>query len=213
MEPFLGQIQLFGFQFAPRGWAQCAGQILAIPTNTALFSLLGTVYGGNGQTTFQLPDLRGRVAIGQGQGPGLQNYNLGEFAGVETMTLTGANLPSHTHQATAQSNSTSTSTSTSTSSSTLNGVNGAANKGNPAGHMLAANANAQIYAPASAGSAVAMDAASVATTTTTNTTTGTTTNTTVTVQPAGNNSPFPLHSPYLCLNYCIALEGVYPSRN
>lgn len=79
--PFLGMIAMFGFNFAPRGWAFCNGQILPIAQNTALFSLLGTTYGGNGQTTFALPDLRGRVPIGQFQGPGLSDYTLGQVAG------------------------------------------------------------------------------------------------------------------------------------
>src|SRR5687767_9318635 len=101
MEPFLGQIQAFGFNFAPRGWAQCQGQLLAINTNTALFSLLGTTYGGNGQTTFALPDFRGRTMVGQGQGPGLSAYTIGQVGGTESVTLTSNNLPAHTHIATA----------------------------------------------------------------------------------------------------------------
>jgi microcystin-dependent protein len=82
-DPFLGEIRIFGFNFPPRGWATCSGQLLPIAQNTALFSLLGTTYGGNGQTTFALPDLRGRVPLSFGQGPGLSNYSLGEVAGAE----------------------------------------------------------------------------------------------------------------------------------
>lgn len=78
MDPFLGTIAMFGFNFVPRGWAFCNGQIMSIQQNTALFSLLGTTYGGNGTTTFGLPDLRGRVPVGQGQGPGLSNYSIGQ---------------------------------------------------------------------------------------------------------------------------------------
>ncbi|HEY5707309.1 MAG TPA: tail fiber protein, partial [Terrimicrobiaceae bacterium] len=85
-EPFLGQILLFPYNFAPRGWAFCQGQLMNISQNTALFSLLGTTYGGNGITTFALPDLRGRVAISSGQGPGLQNYDLGGTGGTESVT-------------------------------------------------------------------------------------------------------------------------------
>ena len=96
-EPFLGEIYLSGINFAPRGYAICAGQILSIAQNTALFSLLGTTYGGNGQTTFALPDLRGRVPVGQGQGPGLANKTLGEVAGVEAVTLIATQMPAHTH--------------------------------------------------------------------------------------------------------------------
>ena len=97
MEPFLGQLMLVPYNFAPQGWAFCNGQIMSIAQNSALFSLLGTPYGGNGQTTFALPDLRGRVAISAGQGPGLQNYSLGEVAGSESITLISTQMPAHTH--------------------------------------------------------------------------------------------------------------------
>ncbi|MEQ1905402.1 MAG: tail fiber protein [Pirellulaceae bacterium] len=96
-EPFLGQIQAFGFNFAPQGWATCNGQLLSIAQNTALFALLGTTYGGNGQTTFALPDLRGRSAIHMGQGPGLSNWSIGQSGGAESATLTVGNLPTHNH--------------------------------------------------------------------------------------------------------------------
>lgn len=96
-EPYLGQIACFGFNFAPRGWAPLEGQILSISQNTALFALLGTMYGGNGQTTFALPDMRGRVLIGAGTGPGLTSREQGETGGTETNALTVANLPPHTH--------------------------------------------------------------------------------------------------------------------
>jgi microcystin-dependent protein len=97
MESFIASIILFAGNFAPRGWAFCQGQILSIAQNTALFSLLGTTYGGNGQTTFALPDLRGRVPVGTGQGPGLSPYSLGQMSGTETTTLTITNMPSHNH--------------------------------------------------------------------------------------------------------------------
>ncbi|MDO7172887.1 phage tail protein [Mariniflexile sp. AS56] len=97
MEPILGQIQAFGFNFAPRGWAKCEGQILSISQNTALFSLLGTTYGGDGRTTFALPDLRGRTMINLGTGPGLSNITWGEKGGNENTTLTPQNLPAHNH--------------------------------------------------------------------------------------------------------------------
>lgn len=111
-EPFLGQIACFPYNFVPRGWAPLEGQILSIAQNTALFSLLGTMYGGNGQTTFALPDMRGRVMISSGQGPGLSFKNVGEMSGTETNTLTTANLPAHQHMvAPAASNSDATSVS------------------------------------------------------------------------------------------------------
>jgi len=96
-EPFLGEICWIGFNFAPRGWALCDGQLLSISQNDALFSLLGTTYGGDGRTTFGLPDLRGRSPIHVGQGPGLSNYQWGQKGGVETVTLTINQMPSHTH--------------------------------------------------------------------------------------------------------------------
>ena len=102
MEGTLAVITCFAGDFAPRGWAFCNGQVLAINTNQALFSLLGTTYGGNGQTTFALPDLRGRVPISQGQGPGLSSYTLGQVGGSASITLTTANLPSHNHNGNVQ---------------------------------------------------------------------------------------------------------------
>jgi microcystin-dependent protein len=97
MQPFLGQITLFPFNFAPVGWALCQGQILPISQNTALFSLLGTQFGGNGVSNFALPDLRGRVPNGQGQGPGLSPYAIGEQQGAESVALNTATTPPHSH--------------------------------------------------------------------------------------------------------------------
>ncbi len=97
MEPFLGQIMAVGFNYAPRGWAFCQGQLMSIAQNTALFSLLGTQYGGDGVTTFALPDYRGRVAVGMGQGPGLSNYVQGEVSGTENVTLLQTQMPAHVH--------------------------------------------------------------------------------------------------------------------
>lgn len=98
-EPYVGEIRLFAGSFAPAGWASCDGQLLAISENEALFSLLGTTYGGDGRTTFGLPDMRGRVPIHVGQGPGLSPRALGASGGTETATVTTAQLPAHTHQA------------------------------------------------------------------------------------------------------------------
>jgi len=98
-EPFIGEVKLFGFDFAPKGYQQCAGQLLAINTNQALFALLGTTYGGNGVQTFALPDLRGRMPIGQGTGPGLPSHSMGEVSGTTSVTLLTSNIPPHIHPA------------------------------------------------------------------------------------------------------------------
>ena len=97
MNPFIGQIMIFGGNFAPRGWAFCQGQLLPIAQNTALFSILGTTYGGDGRTTFGLPDMQGRAVISPGNGPGLPSYRLGEKGGVQDTYLTTLNLPQHNH--------------------------------------------------------------------------------------------------------------------
>lgn len=96
-QPYIGEIRMFGGNFAPQGWALCNGQILAISDYDVLFQLIGTTYGGNGQTTFGLPNLQSRVPVHQGTGPGLSNYVIGQVGGVETVTLTNAQMPSHTH--------------------------------------------------------------------------------------------------------------------
>ena len=169
-EPFLGEIRIFPYNFAPQGWAFCQGQVLPISQNTALFSLLGTTYGGNGQTTFALPDLRGRVPLGQGQGPGLSNYVLGQSGGAESATLSTSQLPAHTHPVVANS--------------------GTGSTGRPGGAVPARTASAT-YAAAPDGTA--MNAGMIG--------------------AAGGNQPFDLRQPYLALNPCIALQGIFPSRN
>jgi microcystin-dependent protein len=106
MEGTIGEIRMFAGNFAPRSWAFCSNQILPIAQNTALFSILGTTYGGNGQTTFALPDFRGRVAVGTGTGPGLANITLGQLSGSTSVTLTTGNMPAHTHPLTGTVNPT-----------------------------------------------------------------------------------------------------------
>lgn len=173
MDPFLSMIVLFGCNFAPRGWAFCQGQLLPIAQNTALFSLLGTTYGGNGQTTFALPDLRGRVPIGFGQGPGLSSYALGQQGGAESVTLQITQMPAHTHafMATAEAGDTADPTS-----------------------AFPANTGAldKEYKQAPVNK-VAMNTAAVET--------------------KGGSQPHINMQPYLAMNYCIALEGIFPSRN
>jgi microcystin-dependent protein len=124
MEGTIAEIRYFGGNFNPRGWMLCQGQSLSIAQNTALFSLLGTTYGGNGQTTFGLPDFRGRWAVGAGQGPGLTSIDLGEMAGVENLTLLSTNLPAHNHTL-------------STVRVAVNGANG--DTASPNGSFIAAN--------------------------------------------------------------------------
>ena len=167
-EPFLGEIYLVAFNFSPRGYAFCAGQILPIAQNTALFSLLGTTYGGNGTTTFALPDLRGRVPVGRGQGPGLSNVNLGEVGGSENQTLTQNQMPAHGHQAAA--------------------TQAAGTTTRPSGKVPAA------------GAAVYGDDGGV-------------TMAPGFIKNTGGSQPFATRPPYLGLNYVIAIEGIYPSRN
>jgi microcystin-dependent protein len=167
-ESYIGQIQAFGFNFAPRNWAFCNGQIMSIAQNTALFSLLGTTYGGNGQTTFALPDLRGRASMHYGQGPGLSNYTIGEQAGSETVTLLITEMPGHNHTLSAASGG------------KLNNVPAANNFG-----------GANIYTNASLDSV--LDPA--------------------TIGPAGGSQPHQNMQPYLVLNWCICINGIFPSRN
>lgn len=129
MDPFLAEIVMFGGNFAPRGWAKCEGQLLPISQYSALFSLLGTMYGGDGRTTFGLPDLRGRTPIGVGNGPGLSNYRQGPGGGHEQVYLNLTNLPSHTH------------TATGTIMGSFTPPSGGANSGTPAGNNFSSSAS------------------------------------------------------------------------
>ncbi|NCU05022.1 MAG: phage tail protein [Chitinophagaceae bacterium] len=173
-EPYLAEIYMGGMNFAPRGYATCSGQLLAIAQNTALFSLLGTTFGGNGQTTFALPDLRGRVPMGWGQGPGLTNRDLGEVGGTETVTLLSTQMPAHTHA--------------------LNAVSEAGDASAPAGNYLAnSGALDKEYRSATGGTVVQMGTGTIGT--------------------AGSSQPHANLQPFLVLNFYIALEGVFPSRN
>jgi microcystin-dependent protein len=119
MEPYLGQIMMFGGNFAIRGWAFCDGQLLPISQNSALFSILGTMYGGDGRTTFGLPDLRGRVAIHPGAGPGLSSYRVGEKGGVENVTLTQNQIPAHNHTSVLKASATDATIGTPTANASL----------------------------------------------------------------------------------------------
>jgi microcystin-dependent protein len=175
-EPFIGQIILFAGNFAPRGWAFCEGQLLPIAQNTALFSILGTTYGGNGQTTFALPDLRGRVPMQPGNGPGLTPHSLGEASGSETVTLLSTQIPAHTHA--------------------LGAHGGQADASSPDGAVPAVAVDPNTQQPLNLYSA-----------------TVTTTMAPTAVGIAGGSQPHQNMQPYLCLNFIIALEGIFPSRS
>ena len=168
-EPFLAEIRMVGFNFAPRGWALCDGQILPINQNQALFSLLGTTYGGDGRTNFALPDLRGRAPIHMGSGVGLSSRNLGEKSGTETTSLSSANMANHQHSVQATSD---------------NGTTAL-----PGGNLLAAfNNGYRSDAPDLGLSAP-------------------------TVSAVGGGQAHQNMQPYLAVNFCIALQGLFPSRN
>jgi microcystin-dependent protein len=190
MEGTIGEIRLFAGTFAPRNWAFCAGQLMSISQNTALFSILGTTYGGNGQTTFALPDLRSRCPVGTGQGPGLTNITLGEVSGTETVTLLTTQMPAHTHTATA--------------TVTPKAVNAPGASDDPTGKYVASVVDATANKLASfhdgtGQTPVNLNAAS--------------STATVTIGIAGNSQPVPIRNPYLGMNYIICLFGIFPSRN
>lgn len=169
-EAYIGNVRIFSFSFAPKGWAMCNGQLLQINQNQALFALLGTNYGGDGRTTFALPDLRGRAPLHFGNGPGLSTYMQGESTGAETVTLGVTQLPEHAHTLKVSANAASTPA--------------------PGGNVLATPATKMF---ATASNTVAMNSAAIAS--------------------AGSSQPHENRQPYLTLNFCIALNGIFPSRN
>ena len=173
-DPFLAEIIMFGGNFNPRGWAFCDGQLLPISQNTALFSLLGTTYGGDGRTTFALPDMRGRVPIHPGSGPGLSTYRLGEKGGVEDVTLNTTQIPAHSHTGHMRANS------------------GGNDSEDPTGGSLA-EAAANIY------NTTAPDVNMIGGSVQTDNTGGSQSHTNI--------------QPFLCVNFIIALTGVFPSRS
>ncbi len=171
-DPFVAEIRIFGFNFAPKGWAFCNGQLLPLSQNTALFSLLGTTYGGDGKSTFALPDLQGRHPMHPGQGPGLSLHDLGETGGEETVTLLESEIPSHSHSEM--------------------GSNTQSTQQSPSGNFSAGSNAARRYAPAATNPDVMMNPLAIA--------------------PTGGGLPHNNLSPYLVLNFCIALQGVFPPR-
>ncbi|WP_343704072.1 tail fiber protein [Chitinophaga sp.] len=196
MEAYLALICIFGGDFAIRGWAFCQGQLLSIAQNSALFSLLGTTYGGDGRNTFALPDLRGRAPIGIGQGPGLSNYVLGQMGGTESATLLTINMPAHNHVADASG------LSMIPSASTADGITNI-----PAADMVPAQVptigsgptaiTVKAYAKQDGSSTLAPGKISG----------------NVAIGIAGGNQPFSIQNPYLAMNYLIATQGIFPSRS
>lgn len=170
-EPFVGEIRMFAGNFAPRGWAFCDGQLLAVSQNDALFSLYGTIYGGDGRTTFGLPDMRGRIPIHAGSGPGLSNRRLGAKSGAESVTLTVNQLPSHSH--------------------TYNASTTAATANSPADAVIGESPSIDLFGEGTPTSNMATNA----------------------ITGVGGSRSHTNLMPYLCINFIVALFGIYPSRN
>lgn len=174
--PYIGQMMLFGGTFCPRGWTPANGQLLSISQYSSVFSLLGVMYGGDGRSTFAVPDLRGRAPISAGNGPGLPDYRQGTKGGSTSFTLTIANMPAHSHTGTMRAN------------------RAAGNSANPAGNVLAISPDAdKIYHLDD--STVNMAPSSLV------------------INNTGGNQPVNKVSPYLAMQWCVALQGVFPSRS
>ncbi|MGZ8216185.1 phage tail protein [Methylomagnum sp.] len=172
MDPFVAEIRIFPFNFAPKGWAFCDGQLLPLSQNTALFSLLGTTYGGNGKSNFALPDLQGRAPMHPGQGPGLSLHDLGETGGSDTVSLLESEMPTHSHTMGAQT-------------VPLGSLQA------PSGATFTRPASGNLY-NANNPTMVAMSDNTIA--------------------PVGGDQPHNNMQPYLTLNFCIAMQGVFPPR-
>ena len=174
-DPFVAEIRMFGFNFAPTGWATCDGQLLPLSQNTALFSLLGTTYGGDGKSNFALPDLQGNAPMHPGQGQGLSLYDLGQIGGSEFVTLLESEMPIHAHSISASTNA----ADEEGSKAPAGGIPGAQQGSN---QMYTAMANPVAFANEA-------------------------------LAPAGGSLPHNNMMPYLTLNFCIALQGVFPPRS
>ena len=183
MEGVIAEIRMFAGTFPPRNWAYCQSQILSIAQNTALFSLLGTTYGGNGQTTFGLPDFRGRVPVGTGQGPGLSSYVLGQMSGSETNTIGTTNFPAHTHPF--------------SGSVTMPGNAAAGNADVPQGNYPATLTGTNMYSTVNNGSGLANMQLAL----------------TAAPAGSASPQPVNNIQPVLGMNYIICMFGIYPSRN
>jgi len=178
MDPFLGEIRMVGFNYAPNGWFLCNGQLLPISQYSALFALLGTMYGGDGVQTFALPNLQGRVPIHQGNGVGLSPYTMGASGGTENVTLIATQMPAHTHLMGVSNQS-------GTVADPTNAILGQGNSGSGRSPVPVTN-----YVSTAATGTLAPTA----------------------IQPAGGNQPHSNLQPYLCVNFIIAFQGIFPSR-
>ena len=172
-DPFVAEIRIFPFNFAPSGWAFCNGQLLPISQNTALFALLGTTYGGDGRSTFALPNLQGSAPMHPGQGPGLSLHDLGETSGTQTVTLLSSEMPAHNHSMNARP------------------TGAVPPQSSPVG-LATARSNSRPYSPVGVQSNGLMNATSTL--------------------PTGGSLPHNNMMPSLTLNFCIALQGVFPPR-
>lgn len=193
MDPFIGQIVMFAGNYAPRNWAFCEGQIMSISSNAALFSILGTTYGGDGRVTFALPDLRGRVSIQPGNAPGLNYYRLGQSGGVESVVLTTAEIPSHTHMAQMQEQPISIA---------VNASDDEGDSDDPTDAFWAKNSSGNEIYGSSGGTQMSSGAV-----------TASMPQAQITVNQTGGSQAHTNIQPYLCINHIIALQGIYPSRS
>ena len=182
-EQYIGEVRLFGMTWCPRSFVPANGQLLAISQHTALFSLYGTIYGGDGRTTFGLPDLRGRAPISYGQGPGLNNHPIGVKGGAESFTLNVNNMPSHTHSA--------------TTTATLHASSGSGSSPEPSDNVLADDGNDNIYSNVQPDVTMSNQAITA----------------TTSVNNSGQGQSVTHRGPYQAMNWCVALEGIYPSRS
>lgn len=184
MEVYIGTICAFGFNFAPYGWFECQGQLVPISQYTALFSLLGTYYGGNGTSNFGLPNFQGVVAKGMGQGPGLQDYIIGETGGATSVSILYSNMPAHSHTFTMTMN--------------VDAQGNTGNTGNPNGAFLATGNGSAYASAATAGAKMKISSSG---------------GVTLSTDSAGSATPITLQAPTQVMNYCICNYGIFPSRN
>lgn len=203
-DPFIGEIRMVGFNYAPRGWAFCAGQLMAISQNSALFALLGTTFGGDGITNFALPDYRGRSPVGMGNGPGLTSIIQGEKSGVESTTLIQSQMPIHTHTAQSAPFSASLTGPIGIPAATTGTTQAAPGTTTVLGPVAAAGRPGTLYATTAADTTLAPFNATV---------TGNLTPGNPTIGNAGGSQPVAIRNPYLGTNFIIATEGIFPSRN